>query len=157
MQLAFSTNAYLNHSFAETARRLATIGYRGIEIMADVPHAWPAYLLPEQKQAIREALATNKLAISNVNAFMMHAVNDHRQKYWHPSWIESDANYRQVRIDHTKRCLTLAKELGAPCVTTEPGGPLEGRTWAECLKLFVEMLKPVPTTLDRIGVTSRNG
>ena len=152
MQLAFSTNAYLNHSFAETARRLAKIGYRGIEIMADVPHAWPAYLLPEQKQAIRDALAANKLAISNVNAFMMHAVNDHRQKYWHPSWIEPDANYRQVRIDHTKRCLTLAKELGAPCVTTEPGGPLEGRTWAECLKLFVEMLKPVVEHAEKEGV-----
>ncbi len=152
MQLAFSTNAYLNHSFAETARRLATIGYRGIEIMADVPHAWPAYLLPEQKQAIRDALATNKLAISNVNAFMMHAVNDHRQKYWHPSWIEPDANYRQVRIDHTKRCLTLAKELGAPCVTTEPGGPLEGRKWSDCLKLFVEMLKPVVEHAEKEGV-----
>lgn len=143
MQLAFSTNAYLNHSFADTCERLAGIGYRGVEIMADVPHAWPAYLLPEHKRAIRAALDANKLSIANVNAFMMHAVNDHRQKYWHPSWIEPDRNYRQVRIDHTKRALTLAKELGAPCITTEPGGPLEGRPWGEMLKLFVEMLKPV--------------
>ena len=29
MQLAFSTNAYLNFSFAEAIRRLAAIGYRG--------------------------------------------------------------------------------------------------------------------------------
>jgi sugar phosphate isomerase/epimerase len=123
--------------------RLAKIGYRGVEIMADVPHAWPAYLLPEQKQTIRDALARNSLAISNVNAFMMHAVNDGRQKYWHPSWIEPDAHYRQIRIDHTRRALTLAKELGAKCITTEPGGPVEGRPWGECLKLFVEMLKPV--------------
>ena len=143
MQLAFSTNAYLNHSFADTVARLASIGYRGVEIMADVPHAWPASLLPEHKQALRDALTKTSLAISNVNAFMMHAVNDHRQKYWHPSWIEPDANYRRVRIDHTKRALTLAKELGATCITTEPGGPLEGRPWGECLKLFVEMLKPV--------------
>lgn len=143
MQLAFSTNAYLNHSFADTCERLAGIGYRGVEIMADVPHAWPAYLLPEHKRAIRAALDANKLSIANVNAFMMHAVNDHRQKYWHPSWIEPDRSYRQVRIDHTKRALTLAKELGAPCITTEPGGPLEGRPWGEMLNLFVEMLKPV--------------
>ena len=143
MQLAFSTNAYLNHSFADAVARLARIGYRGVEIMADVPHAWPAYLLAEQKQAIRDALAANSLAISNINAFMMHAVNDHRQKYWHPSWIEPDAQYRRVRIDHTKRALTLAKELGASCITTEPGGPLEGRSRTECLALFVEMLKPV--------------
>lgn len=152
MKLAFSTNAYLNHSFAETCRRLAEIGYRGVEVMADVPHAWPAYLLPEQKDGIRAALQKHRLKISNVNAFMMHAVNDARQKYWHPSWIEPDANYRQVRIDHTTRALTLAKELGAPCVTTEPGGPLEGRPWKDCLKLFVEMLKPVVAHAEKVGV-----
>ena len=144
MQLAFSTNAYLNFSFAEAVRRLAALGYQGVEIMADVPHAWPAYLLPEQKQALRDALARNRLAISNVNAFMMHAVNDARQRYWHPSWIEPDPHYRQIRIDHTKRALTLAKELGAKCITTEPGGPVEpGASWQAALKLFVEMIKPV--------------
>src|SRR5207253_1224444 len=92
-------------------------------------------LLDEHKQAIRQALADNRLAISNVNAFMMHAVNDPRQKYWHPSWIEPDRHYRQVRIDHTKRALTLAKELGAPCITTEPGGPVEpGQSWPAALR-----------------------
>ena len=152
MRLAFSTNAYLNHSFSEAARRLSEIGYAGLELMADVPHAWPAYLLPEQKQAIRDTLAKYRLGVSNVNAFMMHAVNDPRQKYWHPSWIEPDPHYRQIRIDHTKRALTLAKELGAPCITTEPGGPLEGRPWGECLKLFVEMLKPVIEHAEKEGV-----
>lgn len=153
MQLAFSTNAYLNFSFAEAVRRLATIGYRGVEIMADVPHAWPAFILPEQKQGLRDALAANKLSISNVNAFMMHAVNDPRQRYWYPSWIEPDRHYRQIRIDHTMRSLTMAKELGARCVTTEPGGPVEpGASWSAALTLFVEMLKPVVEHAEKEGV-----
>jgi sugar phosphate isomerase/epimerase len=153
MQIAFSTNAYLKYSFSDTVRRLAQIGYAGVEIMADVPHAWPAYMLDEQKQAIREALAANRLGISNINAFMMHAVNDPRQKYWHPSWIEPDRHYRQIRIDHTKRALTLAKELGAPCITTEPGGPVErGQSWSAALKLFVEMIKPVAEHAEKEGV-----
>jgi sugar phosphate isomerase/epimerase len=153
MDLAFSTNAYLNYSFAEAVRRLAAIGYRGVEVMADVPHAWPAYLLPEQKQALRDALAANGLAVSNVNAFMMHAVNDRRQKYWHPSWIEPDPHYRRIRVDHTKRALTLAKELGAKCITTEPGGPAEpGGSWSAALKLFVEELKPVAGHAENEGV-----
>src|SRR5438093_12072317 len=144
MSLAFSTNAYLKYPFAEAARRLAAIGYRGIEIMADVPHAWPACLLEEQKEGIRRSLRENKLAISNVNAFMMNAISDPRQKYWHPSWIEPDRHYRQIRIDHTMRCLTLARELGSPCITTEPGGPVAPReSWSQALRLFVEMLKPV--------------
>src|SRR3954452_13601896 len=152
-KLAFSTNAYLKFSFAEAVRRLARIGYRGVEIMADVPHAWPAYLLEEQKQGLRDALTQNNLAISNINAFMMHAVNDARQRYWYPSWIEPDRHYRQVRIDHTRRALTLAKELGARCITTEPGGPVEpGASWQAALKLFVEMLKPVAEHAEREGV-----
>ena len=38
-----------------------------------MPHAWPAGLLEEQKQSIRDALAKHKLTISNINAFMMNA------------------------------------------------------------------------------------
>jgi sugar phosphate isomerase/epimerase len=153
MKLAFSTNAYLKFSFAEAVRRLAAIGYAGVEIMADVPHAWPACLLEEQKQSIRDALKSHRLGISNVNAFMMNAISDVRQKYWHPSWIEPDRHYRQIRIDHTKRALTLARELGAPCITTEPGGPVEpGGSWAKALQLFIEGLKPVAEHAERAGV-----
>ena len=67
MKLAFSTNAYLKFSFPETVRRLAKIGYTGVEIMADVPHAWPAFMLDEQKQAIRQAL-TDKLVVRSLPA-----------------------------------------------------------------------------------------
>jgi sugar phosphate isomerase/epimerase len=152
-RLAFSTNAYLKFSFAEAVRRLAALGYAGVEIMADVPHAWPACLLEEQKQAIRKALADHHLGISNINAFMMNAISDARQRYWHPSWIEPDRHYRQIRIDHTRRALTLARELGAPNITTEPGGPVEpGGSWSAALKLFVEGLKPVIVHAEREGV-----
>jgi len=153
LALAFSTNAYLRFSFAEAVRRLAALGYQGVEIMADVPHAWPAYLLEEHKQAIRAVLAEHKVKISNINAFMMHAISDPRQLYWYPSWIEPDPHYRQVRITHTKRALTLARELGSPCITTEPGGPVEpGGSWSAALKLFVEGLKPVAEHAEKEGV-----
>jgi sugar phosphate isomerase/epimerase len=153
MRLAFSTNAYLRFSFKEAVTHLARIGYSGVEIMADVPHAWPAWMLDEQKQGLRDALAANHLAIANVNGFMMHAVNDSRQRYWHPSWIEPDRHYRQIRIDHTRRVLTLARELGAPCITTEPGGPVApGESWAAALQLFVEMIKPVAEHAEKEGV-----
>lgn len=153
MKLAFSSNAYLRFSFNDAAKKIGKLGYQGIEIMADVPHAWPAFMLEEQKQGIRDALKSNNLAISNINSFMMHAVNDSRQRYWYPSWIEPDKHYRQIRIDHTMRCLTMAKELGAPCITTEPGGPVEaGASWNAGLKLFVEMLKPVIEHAEKEGV-----
>jgi sugar phosphate isomerase/epimerase len=153
MRLAFSTNAYMKYSFADAVGRLAKIGYTGVEVMADVPHAWPAGLLEEQKESIRQALAEHRLSISNVNAFMMNAISDPRQKYWHPSWIEPDRHYRRIRIEHTIRSLTLARELNAPSITTEPGGPVKpGGSWSAALREFVEELKPVAEHAEREGV-----
>src|SRR3954469_18788062 len=153
MRLAFSSNAYLRYPFEEAAGRIAAIGYEGLEILADVPHAWPAGLLEGPKKAILAAMDRQGLAFSNMNAFMMNAVADPRQPYWHPSFIEPDRHYRQIRIDHTKRALTLAKELGAACITTEPGGPVEaGASWKDALSLFVEMIKPVADHAEKEGV-----
>lgn len=152
-KIAFSANAFLRYPFPEAARYIRAAGYQGIEILADVPHAWPVFLLEEQKQAIRQALADHGLSISNMNAFMMNAVADSRQPYWHPSWIEPDPHYRQVRIDHTLRALALAKELGAPSISTEPGGPLEpGQSWHEALNLFLKALAPVAARAEQLNV-----
>jgi sugar phosphate isomerase/epimerase len=153
MKLAFSSNAYLNFSIESAIERIAAIGYRGIELMADVPHAWPANLLEERKAAIRDALAKHRLKISNINAFMMNAVADPRQPYWHPSWIEPDPHYRAIRREHTKRALALARDLGAPHITTEPGGPLApGQTWKSGADVFYNELMPCIETAERVGV-----
>ena len=153
MQLAFSTNAYLKYPFDEAAARIASIGYEGLELLADVPHAWPAGLLEGQKRQIRRAMERVGLEFSNINAFMMNAIDDHRQPYWHPSFIEPERHYRQVRIDHTRRALSLCAELGAPHITTEPGGPLApGQSRQQAIDLFVEVLKPLAEHAENLGV-----
>ncbi len=153
MRLAFSTNAYRRFPFEEAAARIAALGYEGLELMADVPHAWPAGLLEGPKRAIRAAMEGNGLAFSNVNAFMMNAIDDHRQPYWYPSFIEPDEGYRRVRIDHTRRALSLCAELGAPHITTEPGGPIApGQSRESAVELFVEALKPLAEHAHKLGV-----
>jgi sugar phosphate isomerase/epimerase len=153
MRLAFSTNAYLRYPFDEAATRIASLGYQGLELLADVPHAWPSGLLDSQKRAIRQVMDRNGLAFSNINAFMMNAVNDFRQPYWHPSFIEPEPHYRRVRIDHTRRALELCAELGAPHITTEPGGPLApGQSRREAIDLFIDVLKPLAELAHRLGV-----
>ena len=153
MQLAFSSNAYLRFSIEETIARVSALGYAGIELLADVPHAWPAGLLEEQKQTIRDALKKHGLAVSNINAFMMNAIADPRQPYWHPSWIEPDPHYRAIRREHTKRALQLARDLGAQQITTEPGGPLAvGQTWSAGAAIFYEELMPCIEVAEKLGV-----
>lgn len=153
MQLAFSSNAYLRFTIEETIARVAALGYTGIELLADVPHAWPAGLLEVQKQSIRDALTRHKLTISNINAFMMNAIADPRQPYWFPSYIEPDPNYRAIRREHTKRSLHLAYELGAPHITIEPGGPLaDGQTWRSGADVFYNELMPCVEVAEKLNV-----
>ncbi len=153
LHLAFSSNAYLHFSIEQTIERIASLGYRGIEILADVPHAWPAGLLEERKQSIRDALARHQLTISNINAFMMNAVADPRQPYWHPGWTDPDPHYRAIRREHTKRCLQLAVELGAANITTEPGGLLTpDQSWQEGADIFYEELMPCVEVAEAVGV-----
>ena len=153
MKLAFSSNAYLSFSIDQTIRRVAAAGYSGIELLADVPHAWPAGLLEEQKESIRRSLAEHNLTISNINAFMMNAIADPRQPYWHPSWTDPDPNYRAIRREHTKRALQLAADLTAPHITTEPGGPeFPGQQRADALDIFYEEFMPCVERASALGV-----
>jgi sugar phosphate isomerase/epimerase len=139
----------MKHSLIEAVERMAGLGYTGIEIMADVPHAWPETMTPQDIARIREALDRASLAISNVNAFMMNAVQD----FWHPSWIEPGPSDRRRRIDHTKRALTMARHLGAPSITTEPGGPLEaGMSRNEAMDVFVDGLQEALEHAEREDV-----
>ncbi len=153
LRLAFSSNAYLDVPVEEAIGRIAGFGYRGIELLADVPHAWPAGLLGVQKDSIRRALATSGLAVSNINAFMMNAVADPRQPYWHPGWTDPDPHYRAIRREHTKRALRLAAELGAPAISTEPGGEIQpGQTRREATDIFYDEIMPVLDVAAEVGV-----
>jgi len=153
MRLAYSSNAYMNFSIEETISRIGALGYEGLELLADVPHAWPAGLLAERKKAIRKCLDQHGLAISNINGFMMKAVADPRQPYWHPSWIEPDRDYRAIRREHTKRALHLAKELDAPSIQTEPGGPLApGQSWRAAADIFYDAIMPCVEVAEDLEV-----
>ncbi|MCC7291693.1 MAG: sugar phosphate isomerase/epimerase [Phycisphaerales bacterium] len=159
LKLAYSANAYLRFDAHEAARRIAALGYAGIELMADAPHLWPAAATDAQIDALRRTLDHAGLAIANVNAFMMQAVGDARHPYWHPSWIEPDASLRRLRVEHTIAALRMAAKLGATSITTEPGGPLcsdgprEGRmSWAGALDVFVAGLSEALRVAEDVGV-----
>ena len=153
MRLAYSSNAYTNYSIEEAIARIATLGYAGIEILADVPHAWPDEMTPRRKQSIRRCLRDYSLEIANINAFMMRGAADPRHPYWYPSWIEPVAAHRAVRREHTKKALRLAADLGAPSIQTEPGGPLaEDQSREKALTIFYDQLMPCVELAERLEV-----
>ena len=71
MKLSFNTWVYSSfpiwvpaYPLEETIRRIARIGYDGIEIGAAAPHAYPAYMSPERRRAIRKVLDDNNIVVS---------------------------------------------------------------------------------------------
>ena len=115
--------------------------------MCDDPHAFPP-LSDEKITSICNSLKKNSMSISNLNGFMLTAIDD----FHHPSWIEESKNYRQKRIDHTKNCLYLAKLLGAKSVSTEPGGPKTNQSSKKELELFQAGLLEVLPLAEELGV-----
>lgn len=148
LRFAFSSNAFRKYSLVEVIAIMAEIGYEGIEIMADVPHAYPPHLSESDIQKVRQALDRHGLQISNINAFMLHAVGD----TWRPSWIEKDPLLRAKRVDHTVRCIDLAAKLGVPTISTEPGGPLDDMELEDGSRIFLEGLLSVQGRAREKGV-----
>ena len=53
---AFSTNAYTRFPLVDAIRDIATVGYSGVEILADVPHAYPDSIDAELVKSVRDVL-----------------------------------------------------------------------------------------------------
>ena len=138
MKLAFSTNAFKKYPLEESIRVIANIGYEGVEILGDVPHAYPPIFGKERIQLTRDVILEHKIQISNLNAFTLYAI----MNVYHPSWIENDGALRELRVQHTINCLELARKIGSKNISTEPGGPIYGDPLnvSHLIKLFINGL-----------------
>lgn len=149
MRLAFSTNAFKQVSLEESLRQIAACGYAGAEIMADVPHAYPPHMDSRRRRSIVELLKELRLTVTNLNAFTLFAQGD----TWHPSWIEVDAEARERRIEHTLGAVQLARDLGAPGISLEPGGPVpEGMNRDDAMQRYRDGLARVLPAAAECGV-----
>jgi sugar phosphate isomerase/epimerase len=151
IRLAFSTNAFKKNTLAEAIDAIAAIGYRGVELMADVPHALPETFTAGQRRATNEQLQRLGLTVSNDNAFTLFAHGD----TYHPTWIEDDVALRRRRIDHTRGAIELAAEFGAKTVSLQPGGPLIGTsvTREDASRRFADGLSTVLDSARQYNVT----
>ncbi|HVP81984.1 MAG TPA: sugar phosphate isomerase/epimerase, partial [Nitrososphaeraceae archaeon] len=143
MKLAFSTNAFKKYSLDYAIKEISKIGYEGVEILCDSPHAYPPDFADNKINETRKLISDLGLGISNLNAFTLYSIGD----VYHPSWIESSNELRKSRINHTINCINLAEKLGAKNLSTEPGGPFNYQKPNEdrnkLLKIFVKGLLDV--------------
>lgn len=120
-RFAYSTNAYtkwpLDRALADIVKR----GFQGVEILADVPHAYPAADL--ELDRLKAALADSKLAVVNLNAnttLGLDPTGRDPSGFW-PGFLDSAIGVRKMKTGYVKNVIDLAREVGSPSVCTASG------------------------------------
>ena len=121
MKTGFSTNAFTKFSLLETIEIISDVGYEGLEIVADTPHAFLP-LSNEKLKQIRSSLENRKLLVSNINANTVlgwNLENGNDEKF-EPSLSNKNETLRKWRVGYTKKAIEVAAELSAPsvCITS---------------------------------------
>src|SRR5438067_8108703 len=143
MKLAFSTNAFTRFSLLEAVRAIKSAGYAGVEILADVPHAWPDSFDERQITDLRREVEKLGLAVSNINANCSFGYwkDAPPEPYFEPSLISPNSKHRQDRIDLIMKTLDFARDIGASNISITSGRMLGGMPPAEAAKQFAESIK----------------
>ena len=136
--LAFSTLACPEWSPEEVIRRAAAMGYAGIEWRGGpdghVRMDWPG----PRRGAIRRAMADD-----GVEALAVTSYTD---------FISSDAGVRRKSVDHLRRHVELAADLGARCVRAFVGIADDGSPADVLIDRAADGLHEVVTTARDLGV-----
>jgi len=148
MIFGYSTNAFVKFSLFESLEKIAELGFRGVEIMCDRPHLYPPDFDPKMIFQLKEKLNNDNLKVTNLNSFTLFAVGD----TYLPSWIETDKQRRDIRIQHTLECLKIADVLGCANISVPPGGPLAGMSRDAAMSLFHQGLEKVIPLAEELGV-----
>ena len=155
MKLAFSTNAFTRFSLLEALRAIKSAGYTGVEILADVPHAWPDTLDERQITEIRHELEKLNLLVSNINANCSFGYwkDAPPEPYFEPSLISPNPQHRKDRTRLILKTLDFAKAVGAANISITSGRSLGGMPPIPAAKQFAESIKPI---LDRADAQNIN-
>lgn len=128
----------------ETIKRVAGIGYNGLEIVTASPHAWPYHLNDTRRGEIAEWFTRYQLEVSCVKPFMSGgpgynvATQFEKERVW--------------TIDYLKECVKLAACWGAPAVTYLPGWTLYGDDKKTAWKNSVNALREIAAFAENEGV-----
>jgi len=122
MKIGFSTNAYTGKSLTYAIQSIYDIGYDGIEIVLDIPHAF----LPLSEatfQNIHKSLEKCEIKITNLNANTVagwYGTKTHVEKF-EPSLSNENEKLRKWRISYSKKAIELASKLNSPSISITSG------------------------------------
>jgi protein FrlC len=143
MRLSFSTNAFVNCSVFDAVQRIGTLGYDGVELLADAPHLYADTVTESDLSRLRRSLEQARLQVANINANT--AVGYYGRTFWEPlfepSLANPDSSARRWRVDYSKKCIDMARLLGASCVSVTSGRPVPGTLPEQSNEFLKESLR----------------
>ncbi|RDZ62402.1 sugar phosphate isomerase/epimerase [Haloferax sp. Atlit-12N] len=154
VQLAFSTNAYTRFDLPEAIRRIADHGYDGVELLADVPHAFLADFDETDRERVLTALDETGLSVSNINANTTCGYYDDAppSAFFDPTLISADKEDRRWRIQYTKAAIDFAALVDAPAACVASGSSLPGTPPSEAYEYLLESLDELTAYAEDAGV-----
>jgi sugar phosphate isomerase/epimerase len=123
MFLGYNTNGFAHHRLEDAIEILAELGYGGVALTLDVHHLDPfAPDLPIRVAALANQLARNQMrcTIETGARFLL----DPRRKH-QPTLISPTTEERTQRLNFLKRCVDIAADLNADCVSLWSGASVE--------------------------------
>jgi len=154
MKLSFSTNAFVRYSVFDAVEQIAAIGYEGVELLADAPHLYAGSVTQHDLDELKRVLDRTGLSVANLNANT--AIGYYGREFWEPlfepSLANPDRSLRRWRIDYTKRCIDMARLLGAPCASITSGRLVPGFSLEETVAFLRESLREVLEYSEEKGV-----
>src|SRR5882724_5056525 len=154
MKLAFSTNAYTKHSLTDALEGIKRAGFTGVEILADVPHAYPIQMDDALTLEVSRNLERLGLAVSNINCNCSFGYwqDAPPEPYFEPSLISPNPKHRADRIAMIQRTLQFARDVGSRNISITSGRMLGGMPPERAARQFVESIKPILDRADSLGV-----
>lgn len=154
VKLAFSTNAYTNFPLVDALRGIQRAGFEGVEILADVPHAYPDAITDEMTRDIRRELDLLGLSVSNVNANCSFGYwkDAPPEPYFEPSLISPNPKHREDRTRLIRKTLDFAAAIEAGNVSITSGRLLAGMPPDRAARQFGESIRPILDRADQLNV-----
>ncbi|MFC7073973.1 sugar phosphate isomerase/epimerase family protein [Halovenus rubra] len=154
VKLAFSTNAYTRFSLPAAVERIADVGYDGVEILADDPHAFFPEFGHKDRKAVVDHLEETGLEVSNINANTATGYYDDAppSAFFEPSLCTANEDDRRWRIEYTKDAIDLAKQVGAPAVSVTTGQSLPGNPPEQARDILVDSLHKILDDAEPKGI-----
>jgi fructoselysine 3-epimerase len=150
MKLSFNTWIYSSfpvwvpaYTLEETIKRIAGIGYDGIEIGAAAPHAYPSHLNKDRRKAIKRILDDNGIAVSSMLPAPGGGPGFNVASPLEEERREAVAQYKQV--------IELCSDLGGPTVMYIAGWQIYGTSRIQAWEWSRQALTEIAKTAADFG------